>query len=128
MALPFLLRSKQRKYKREIFNAPLRPDVFAAAFSGNNFLKMLELEVVPERSLGCEQWEFILGNIIECFPSSVVMRPIILLYERAFCISLQFVCSFLLLYSFNFRDAFFTSSLHNAVPGRCYKEGPSNLQ
>jgi len=24
-------------------------------------LKMLELEVVPERSLGCESWEFILG-------------------------------------------------------------------
>lgn len=23
---------------------------------------MLELEVVPERSLGCEQWEFILGK------------------------------------------------------------------
>lgn len=23
---------------------------------------MLELEVVPERSLGCEQWEFILGE------------------------------------------------------------------
>jgi len=24
--------------------------------------EMLELEVVPERSLGCEQWEFILGK------------------------------------------------------------------
>jgi hypothetical protein len=23
---------------------------------------MLELEVVPERSLGCENWEFILGK------------------------------------------------------------------
>lgn len=23
---------------------------------------MLELDVVPERSLGCEQWEFILGK------------------------------------------------------------------
>lgn len=27
-----------------------------------NRLEMLELEVVPERSLGCEQWEFILGK------------------------------------------------------------------
>lgn len=26
-------------------------------------LIMLELDVVPERSLGCEQWEFILGNV-----------------------------------------------------------------
>lgn len=25
-------------------------------------LKMLDLEVVPERSLGCEHWEFILGK------------------------------------------------------------------
>lgn len=25
---------------------------------------MLELDVVPERSLGCEQWEFILGLYI----------------------------------------------------------------
>ena len=24
---------------------------------------MLDLEVVPERSLGNEQWEFILGNV-----------------------------------------------------------------
>lgn len=23
---------------------------------------MLDLEVVPERSLGCDNWEFILGN------------------------------------------------------------------
>lgn len=23
---------------------------------------MLELEVIPERSLGCDQWEFILGK------------------------------------------------------------------
>lgn len=23
---------------------------------------MLELEIVPERSIGCEQWEFILGE------------------------------------------------------------------
>lgn len=22
---------------------------------------MLDLEIVPERSLGCEQWEFVLG-------------------------------------------------------------------
>lgn len=25
-------------------------------------IKMLDLEIVPERSLGCEQWEFILGE------------------------------------------------------------------
>jgi hypothetical protein len=25
-------------------------------------LKMLDLEVIPERSLGCEHWEFILGK------------------------------------------------------------------
>lgn len=25
---------------------------------------MLELEVVPERSLGCDQWEFILGKLL----------------------------------------------------------------
>lgn len=24
---------------------------------------MLDLEIVPERSLGCEQWEFILGEL-----------------------------------------------------------------
>lgn len=33
---------------------------------------MLSLEVVPERSLGCEQWEFVLGKlflqlIVYCF-------------------------------------------------------------
>lgn len=27
---------------------------------------MLDLEVVPERSLGNEQWEFILGNVNVC--------------------------------------------------------------
>lgn len=25
---------------------------------------MLTLEVVPERSLGCEQWEFIVGGFV----------------------------------------------------------------
>jgi len=29
--------------------------------------EMLELEVVPERSLGCEQWEFILGKAFHNF-------------------------------------------------------------
>lgn len=26
--------------------------------------KMLDLEIVPERSLGCEQWEFVLGRML----------------------------------------------------------------
>lgn len=26
---------------------------------------MLELEVMPERSLGCDQWEFILGKFCD---------------------------------------------------------------
>lgn len=25
---------------------------------------MLALEVVPERSLGCEQWEFVVGGLL----------------------------------------------------------------
>lgn len=37
---------------------------------------MLELEVVPERSLGCEQWEFILGK---GFPN-VTFVPFVLIY------------------------------------------------
>lgn len=42
---------------------------------------MLTLEVVPERSLGCEQWEFILGGYpIELFLSIVKMRLIYLFF------------------------------------------------
>lgn len=37
---------------------------------------MLELEIVPERSIGCEQWEFILGE-------SLIKKP--------FCVSVLFI-------------------------------------
>lgn len=36
---------------------------------------MLELEIVPERSIGCEQWEFILGEA---------------LIKKSFCVSVLF--------------------------------------
>lgn len=31
-------------------------------------MKLLELEIVPERSLGCDSWEFILGKYFSDFP------------------------------------------------------------
>jgi len=35
---------------------------------------MLDLEVVPERSLGNEQWEFILGEISGCQMSQIYAK------------------------------------------------------
>lgn len=37
---------------------------------------MLDLEVVPERSLGNEQWEFILGESPEVFISIYVVTTV----------------------------------------------------
>lgn len=34
---------------------------------------MLELEVVPERSLGCEHWEFILGKVVSLEIQQIVV-------------------------------------------------------
>lgn len=43
---------------------------------------MLELEVVPERSLGCEQWEFILGKWRNTFNVSLLRVTYYALFLR----------------------------------------------
>lgn len=70
---------------------------------------MLDLEVIPERSLGCPEkaWEFILGNIFSLF----------------------FVCE-----KFNFRffamhrNAFFSGCLDHPEPGGHHQECASSVQ
>lgn len=32
---------------------------------------MLDLEIVPERSLGCDAWEFVLGELFRMFITNV---------------------------------------------------------
>lgn len=56
---------------------------------------MLDLEVVPERSLGNEQWEFILGKVATQFVHCVF--PLITKFIVPWPIHLKFVYVFLLI-------------------------------
>lgn len=45
---------------------------------------MLDLEIIPERSLGCDTWEFVLGETIFMFLTYVnVLRSISILLAYA---------------------------------------------
>lgn len=45
---------------------------------------MLDLEIIPERSLGCDTWEFVLGKTIFMFLTYVsVLRSISILLAYA---------------------------------------------
>lgn len=54
---------------------------------------MLDLEIVPERSLGCDAWEFVLGELFRMFITNVkILR----------CISTGTTYAIILLYLFQF--------------------------
>lgn len=55
-------------------------------------LIMLELDVVPERSLGCEQWEFILGMYRYSCENSEKHSFMYVVYQYCF-IDLIFFCN-----------------------------------
>lgn len=52
---------------------------------------MLELEVVPERSIGCEQWEFILGKSL-ILNSVTVILLVRLMYRLYFAMEAKLAC------------------------------------
>lgn len=53
---------------------------------------MLDLEIVPERSLGCEQWEFVLGKFL-IFTINVYLLRIIYRYICMYVPFIYYICT-----------------------------------
>ena len=72
---------------------------------------MLDLEVIPERSLGCPEksWEFILGEF------------------NQFSLFLCFANKILKFNFVDFRDAFFASCCYNSVASGYHQECPGSV-